>query len=176
MKNFILGLIAAVVLTVGGVSEAQTAPVVTSGPSVGFLELRDGYTHPIQMSPGLGYQLNLSWFPEEILNQRFDMLSVSAVALGSALSSPAGIETGDLSAGLMLGTMNGTISIGGGVDLFGPNGGVVSGFKASNNLFGMVVFSLPIVWGSPTPAPSSDTVAPGDVHGMKRGWTLYTQP
>jgi hypothetical protein len=66
MKNFILGLIATVVLTVGGVSEAQVAPNVPdrwelSATVPGILFPTTGNAVPVKVLAGAGLQYTYLW-------------------------------------------------------------------------------------------------------------------
>jgi hypothetical protein len=108
------------------------------------LEYRAGFTHPASASPGLGYALQLGWLPDTIAGQTADMLTLSLDAFGSVISDPAGVNAGNLSVALILGTWNGVLGVGLGVDVWGAAGGLVGGFSAANNLYPVLCLHIPM--------------------------------
>lgn len=135
------------------------AQVITTGPSASLLELRPGLANPVEIAPGVGYQLNVAFAPEIIAGQTAYLIQASVVALGTALSIPNAGTSGALSAGLLACTLN-IACLGGGVNLAGTNGGVLSGFTWKNNAFLLLSLNFPLDFGS---GVSSTSVADASV-------------
>jgi len=160
-----------VMLAFAGFARAQVAPVISTGPSLSLLEVRSGYTHPVQVAPGLGYQLNLGWLQTEFLGESWDLIDLSFDLYGNVLSNPNGDQATALSISALVCTLNAVFCLGVGTDLLGANGSALTGgWTAKNNLFPVLSFSIPVVWGAPTAPPIG--VEQG-ARGLKRGGTVY---
>ena len=149
---------------------AHAQAVISTGPSLSLLEYRTGYVHPVTVAPGLGYQLNIGLFQREIFGESWDLLDFSFDLFGTAISNPQGAQAGDLSVSALICTLNSVFCLGVGTDIAGPNGGIVSGWTAKNNLFPVLSFSIPIEWSAPTSPPIG--IEQG-ARGLKRGGTVY---
>ena len=138
------------------------AQVVSSGPSLSFLELRPGYSQPVQIAAGAGYQLSVGFFPTTIANEDADLLDLGGVVFGSLVTNPTGTQAGSLSAGLFVGTLNEVIAIGIAEDIISSSGGF---------------FTLPpygCLWFNPLKlAFGSPPVSSGGVASPRRWLTSY---
>jgi hypothetical protein len=150
-------------LTMSAPAQAQ---VISSGPSLSFMEIRPGFPNPVQVAAGAGYQLSFGFFQTNQLLQgtEVDLLDVGGAIYGSVVSNQAGASAGSLGMSLFVGTFNEVLAIGIGEDILSSNGGVFT-----TPPYGLLMFNpLRIALGS----PPSVTGAPG-VTGARRWATEY---
>lgn len=153
----------ALALFLAGSAHAQ---VVSSGPSLAFMELRPGYAHPVQIGAGAGYQLSVGFFPTLVLNQEADLLDLGGTIYGSLVSAPSGAAAGSLSLALFVGTLNEIVAIGIAEDLIPAAGNILS-----TPPYAVLMFNpLRIAFGSP---PSSNAAGAEGVSSVHRFATLY---
>lgn len=167
--KIVTALVIALTLCIPGLARGQAAPIVSTGPSLSLLEIRTGYTHPVQVAPGLGYQLNLGWLQREFLGESWDLVDLSFDLYGNVVSNPGGAQATALSASVLVCTLNAVFCLGVGTDLLGANGGALTGgWQAKNNLYPVLSFSIPVEW-----APTSPPIGVEEgARGLRRGATI----
>lgn len=157
-----LPLLMAGALFIGGRADAQV--LVSSGPTVPLMVVRPGNLHPVSLAPGAGVQVSFTT-PElqrAVLGRAWDLLDVSFMAFGSAVSTKSGETFGALSVAAGLCTFSSLVCLGGGHD-------VVTAAGLKPGWFGLFAFSLNIEIGPSSPPVG---VEKGTL-GMTRGNHLY---
>jgi hypothetical protein len=171
MKNLILGSLFAGLLCVAGVSRAQTfqcgTPVFSHGPSLALTELAPSSIHPFSVANGAGYSATIGMCQFVLGGKSWDLLDVSALALGS-VTSPTGNPSGALQLGPQLGTFNNLVGI---AALFTPYAADGNGFLQGGRpgtAWGLVL-TIPLSFGVTSPPVG---VAANGARAFPRGGTL----
>lgn len=157
------------VFAIWGWSGTARAQVISSGPSLAFMEIRPQQPHPVEVAAGAGYQLSVGFFQRSLLGEQYDLLDIGATVYGSAISTPAGVSAGSLSAAAFVGTLNELLAIGVGIDLLGPGGGLLVA-PGSVQPYLCVMLNLQRFAMGPYSPPTG--VEPGAL-GLRRGLTTY---
>lgn len=161
LKAFVLPLLAAAFLTA---TPANAQVLVSSGPTLPLMELRPGNPHPVSLAAGAGYQLSFTTpaLQQAIAGKAWDLLDVSLLAFGSAVSGSSGSTFGALSVAVGVCTLSSLLCIGGGHDVV-----TAPGFKS--DWFGLFALSVNFEFGPTTP-PEGTSPA---VMGLPRANTVH---
>jgi hypothetical protein len=99
--------------------------VISSGPTLAFMELRPGYAQTVQVAAGAGYQLSVGFFQTNTLfgGEETDLLDFGAAVYGSDVTNSAGQSAGTLGCAVFVGTLNELVAVGLGEDIISSSGG-----------------------------------------------------
>ena len=159
-------LVLALGLLVSSPARAQVTYAV--GPTIPVLTLEPGQTHPVQVAPGVGLQLDLSLqqLTRAIGGKSWDLASLDGMVFGSVLNSGGPQQMGALSAALAVCTMSSLVCIGAGKHIVESQGGILAG---KDGWFGVLAFTFAIALAPEAPPTG---VANGAA-GLPRAGTLY---
>ena len=159
-------LVLALGLLVSSPARAQVTYAV--GPTIPILTLEPGQTHPVQVAPGVGLQLDLSLqqLTKAIGGKSWDLASLDGMVFGSIINSGGPQQMGALSAALAVCTMSSLVCIGAGKHIVESQGGILAG---KDGWFGVLAFTFAIALAPEAPPVG---ITKGAV-GLPRAATLY---
>lgn len=143
---------------------ADADVLVSTGPTLPLIQYRPGNPRPINLAPGAGVQVSLSdtGLQKAILGKAWDLVDLTFMAFGSAVSTNSGASFGALSVGAGVGFLSSLIVVGGGHD-------VVTGSGMASGWFGLLSLNLNVAL-APTAPPAGVMNGPA---GLPRANTLY---
>ena len=149
-------------------SPARAQVTYAVGPTIPILTLEPGQTHPVQVAPGVGLQLDLSLqqLTKAIGGKSWDLASLDGMVFGSIINSGGPQQMGALSAALAVCTMSSLVCIGAGKHIVESQGGILAG---KDGWFGVLAFTFAIALAPEAPPVG---ITKGAV-GLPRAATLY---